>query len=94
MQWQAKDYQIGGDELYKTTISRPLLWCLSKAEGLETLQEVHARICGGHISAHALAAKVLRQGFYGPTMIDDVANLVLLALIKYRFPTPTCQVNV
>jgi hypothetical protein len=30
MQQRAKDYQIIGNELYKTFVSSPLLWCLSK----------------------------------------------------------------
>jgi ornithine carbamoyltransferase len=60
MQQQAKDYQIVGNELYKTSISGPLLHCISKIEGQEILQEVHARICGGCIGACALAAKVLQ----------------------------------
>jgi ribonuclease HI len=59
MQQRAKDYQIVGNELYKASILGPLLWCLSKAEALETLQEVHAGICGGHIGARTLAAKIL-----------------------------------
>jgi hypothetical protein len=33
-------------------------------------------ICGGHIGARALAAKVLGQGFYWPAVIDDAAKLV------------------
>jgi hypothetical protein len=64
MQPRAKDYQIVGNELYRTPVSGPLLHCISKIEGQEILQEVHAEICGGHIGARALAAKVLRQGFY------------------------------
>jgi hypothetical protein len=60
MQQQAKDYQIVGNELYKTSISGPLLRCISKIEGQEILQEVHAGICGGCIGACALAAKVLQ----------------------------------
>jgi hypothetical protein len=47
-----------------------------QTEGQETLQDIHAGICGGHIGARALAAKVFRQGFYWPTMIDDVAKFV------------------
>jgi hypothetical protein len=39
MQQRAKTYQIVGNELYKTSISGPLLRCLSKAEGLETLRK-------------------------------------------------------
>jgi hypothetical protein len=30
----------------------------------------------GHISARALVAKVLRQGFYWPAMINDATKLV------------------
>jgi hypothetical protein len=59
-----------------TSISDPLLWCVSKAKGQEILLEIHAGICGGHIGARALAANVLQQGFYWPAMIGDVAKLV------------------
>jgi hypothetical protein len=64
MQQRAKDYQIIGNELYRTSVSGPLLCRISKTEGQEILQEVHTGICGGHIGAHTLVAKVLRQGFY------------------------------
>jgi hypothetical protein len=40
------------------------------------LSEVHTGVCGGHISARALAAKVMRQGFYWPAMIDKATKLV------------------
>jgi hypothetical protein len=33
MQQRVKDYQIVSDELYKTFVSGPLLWFLSKIEG-------------------------------------------------------------
>jgi hypothetical protein len=76
MQQRAKDCQIVGNELYKISISDPLLCCISKIEGQEILYEVHAGICGDHIGAISLAAKVLRQGFHWTTMIDDAAKLV------------------
>jgi hypothetical protein len=62
--------------LFKTSVSSPLLWCLNKAEGQEILSEIHAGTCGGHIGTRALAAKVLQQGFYWSTVIDDAAKLV------------------
>jgi hypothetical protein len=92
MQQQVKDYQIVSNELYKTSISIPLLRCLSKAEGLETLQEVHAGICEGHISSRALVAKVLRQCFYWSVMIDDATKLVstyeAYQKFSHRFKAP------
>jgi hypothetical protein len=60
MQQRARPYQIVNNELYKTSLSGPLLWCVSKAKGQEILSEIHAGTCGGHIGARALAVKVLR----------------------------------
>jgi hypothetical protein len=85
LQQRAKDYHIVGNELYKTSVSGPLFRCISKTEGQEILQEVHAGICGGHIGARALAAKFLRQGFYWPTMIDDAAKLVATCEAYQKF---------
>jgi hypothetical protein len=63
MQQQAKAYQIVDNNLYKASISRPLLRCLSMTKVQELLFEVHVGIYRGHIGAHisarALAAKVL-----------------------------------
>jgi hypothetical protein len=76
MQQRAKNYQIINNELYRSSMSGPLLRCISKIEGKEILQEVHGGICGGHISARMLATKILRQGFYWPAMNDEAPKLV------------------
>jgi hypothetical protein len=60
MQQRVMAYQIVDNNLYKASVSGPLLRCLSRTEGKELLSEVHAGIYGGHIGAQALAAKVLR----------------------------------
>jgi hypothetical protein len=76
MQQRAKDYHIISNELYRSSVSGPLLRCISKTEGQEMLQEAHGGICGGHISARKLAAKVFWQAFYWLAMIDEAAKLV------------------
>jgi hypothetical protein len=63
MQQRVQSYQIVNNELYKISVSGPLLRCVSKAEGQEILSEVHVGVCRGHIGARALAAKTLHQGF-------------------------------
>jgi ribonuclease HI len=60
MQQRGKSYQITDNDLYMTSISSPLLRCISKTEGQELLSEIHTRECRGHIGAIALAATVLR----------------------------------
>jgi hypothetical protein len=74
------------NDLYKISVSGPLLRRVSREEGQQILSEVHAGVCGGHIRARALATKVLSQGFYWPAMIDDATKLVSTCEACQRFP--------
>jgi hypothetical protein len=76
MQQRAKAYQIIREELYKTSVTGPLLHCLSIDEVKEFLTQIHVGVCEGHIGARALATKVFRQGFYWPSIIDDASKLL------------------
>jgi hypothetical protein len=60
MQQRAQAYKIGDNDLYKISVSGPLLRYISKEEGHQIFSEVHAGVCGGHIGAKTLATKVLR----------------------------------
>jgi IS30 family transposase len=46
-----------------------MLKCVTETEGMQILREVHSGTCGSHAGPRALAAKVIRQGFYWPAMI-------------------------
>ena len=54
----------GVSQLYKHGVCSPLLKCLSRAEGIELMKEIHAGLCGSHIGSRSLLGKVFRQGFY------------------------------
>jgi hypothetical protein len=45
-----------------------LKW-ITEIEGIQILHEVHRGTCGSHSGPRALAAKVIRQGFYWPAII-------------------------
>jgi hypothetical protein len=60
MQQRARSYQIVDNDLYKISVSGPLLHCVSKDEGQQILSKIHAGVYGGHIGARALAAKTQR----------------------------------
>ncbi|XP_064955577.1 uncharacterized protein LOC135607564 [Musa acuminata AAA Group] len=66
----ARYYEIGG-RLYRRSYSLPLLRCLEPEEAESVLAEVHGGICGEHVGGRTLAFKVLRQGYYWPTMCRD-----------------------
>ena len=62
--------------LYKRGFFTPILKCIAGKDTDYVLREVHEGICGNHIGARALAGKVLRQGYYWPTILRDATNLV------------------
>ncbi|XP_072084746.1 uncharacterized protein [Arachis hypogaea] len=68
---QASFFTLMNNILYRRGYSRPLLKCLDRTEADLILSEAHEGICGIHCGARSLAQKVLRAGFYWPTIWDD-----------------------
>jgi len=64
--------------LYKRGFITPLIKFLGPNETQEVLANVHDGICGQHLGAKALAKKVLRAGYYWPTMWKDAQDYVNL----------------
>ena len=62
--------------MYKRGFFTPILKCIAGKDTEYVLREVHEGICGNHIGARALAGKVLRQGYYWPTILKDATDLV------------------
>jgi ribonuclease HI len=76
MEARTRPYVIIEGELYKHGVCSPLLKCLSRTEGQELMEEIHAGLCGSHIGSRPLLGKVFRQGFYWPKAASDAADLV------------------
>jgi hypothetical protein len=76
MEARTRPYVIIEGELYKHGVCSPLLKCLSRAEGIELMKEIHAGLCGSHIGSRPLLGKVFRQGFYWPKAASDATELV------------------
>ena len=64
--------------MYKRGFITPLIKSLGPNETQEVLADVHDGICGQHLGAKALAKKVLRAGYYWPTMLKDAKDYVNL----------------
>jgi hypothetical protein len=76
MEARTRQYVIIEMELYKHGVCSPLLKCLSRAERIELMKEIHVGLCGSHIGSRPLLEKVFRQGFYWPKAASDAAELV------------------
>ena len=68
---QASRFVLIKDVLYKRGFSRPYLRCLSHDEADNVMREVHKSICGNHSRARSLVHKLIRAGYYWPTMLKD-----------------------
>ena len=69
-------YTLVDGVLYKRGFTASYLKCLSPEEVDYVMREIHEGICGNHSEGRALAHKVLRQGYYWPTLHGDVMELV------------------
>ena len=49
----------------------PLLRCVPQEEAARPLSEVHDGFCGNHAAGQSLSKKILRQGYFWPTLIED-----------------------
>ena len=73
---QASRFILIKDVLYKRGFSRPYLRCLVPEEAEYVMREVHEGICGNHSGARSLVHKLIRAGYYWPTMQKDAEAYV------------------
>ncbi|KAL2227669.1 UNVERIFIED_CONTAM: Retrovirus-related Pol polyprotein from transposon [Sesamum indicum] len=76
VKFRATRFTMLDGQLYKRTADGPLLKCLEGERALYVMREIHEGSCGNHSGARSLAQKVMRQGFFWPTLVEDSKNLV------------------
>ncbi|XP_016195698.1 uncharacterized protein LOC107636718 [Arachis ipaensis] len=74
---EASKYAVIHGQLYKRGLNQPLLKCLLPDQIDYFISEVHEGCCcGHHIGRKALARKLVRAGYYWPSMMVDAQELV------------------
>ncbi|XP_072072956.1 uncharacterized protein [Arachis hypogaea] len=73
---EAAKYAVIQGQLFRKGLSQPLLKCLHPDQTDYVLKEVHEGCCGHHIGGKALARKLIRAGYYWPTMMADSKEFV------------------
>uniref|UniRef100_A0A2N9IUA0 Uncharacterized protein n=1 Tax=Fagus sylvatica TaxID=28930 RepID=A0A2N9IUA0_FAGSY len=73
---QQSSLQSTEGTLYKRGFSLPHLRCLALDEVNYVMREIHEGICGNHSSARALQRKIVRAGYYWPSMQADTSRFV------------------
>nr|XP_025678020.1 uncharacterized protein LOC112777850 [Arachis hypogaea] len=73
---EAANYTIIVGQLYKRGFSQPLLKCIEPENMEYILREIHEGCCGHHVGGKTLAQKVIRAGYFWPTVIRDSIQIV------------------
>jgi len=61
-------FTILNEELYKRGFSQPYLKCLDSKDAAYVLSEFHEGVCENHSGPQSLVGKVVRAGYFWPTM--------------------------
>jgi hypothetical protein len=95
-------FQLVNDVLFQKQIDRVLMRCLERDEAEKVLSELHAGEAGGHFGGDTTAHKVLRVGYYWPTLFKDAHALCCKCIIcqkaagrvkKAAFPLQSVSVD-
>ncbi|XP_057730621.1 uncharacterized protein LOC130945952 [Arachis stenosperma] len=84
---EAAKYAVIQGQLFRKGLNQPLLKCLHPDQTDYVLREVHEGCCGHHIGGKALARKLIRAGYYWPSMMADSKEFVKKCVIT-RFGIP------
>ena len=62
--------------LFHYGYTHPLLTCVSEDHCTRIMSKHHESVCGSHIGGRALSLKIIRVGYYWPTMKEDCGKHV------------------
>jgi len=64
-------YTLVDGVLFRHGFTHPILTCVSGDECTKIMSELHEGICGSHVGGRSLASRVIRAGFYWPSVRED-----------------------
>ncbi|XP_074351861.1 uncharacterized protein LOC141691009 [Apium graveolens] len=74
IKYRASSYTLINRRMYHRSVCQSLLRCLNVEEQHQALDVVHEGICGDHLAGRSLTFKILRQGFFWPTLKADASE--------------------
>ncbi|XP_071714607.1 uncharacterized protein [Rutidosis leptorrhynchoides] len=69
-------YEVVNGTLYRKSYNGPLLRCLTNDEALKIVKEMHEGVCSQHTGFCTVASRIMRQGYFWPSLYRDVAEII------------------
>eukprot|EP00253_Pinus_taeda_P014159 PITA_14159 len=76
IRFQSQPYNIIGDTLYRRGVDSVFCHCLIHEEVEKVLNDCHSGACGSHMSGYAITQKILRTGYFWPSLFKDCIDAV------------------
>ncbi|XP_071713301.1 uncharacterized protein [Rutidosis leptorrhynchoides] len=73
---KAPSYKMMNGALYRRSFLTPWLRCVGPKQATVIIQEMHEGICGLHAGPRSVVAKIMRLGYYWPTMHHDTTTVL------------------
>ena len=71
----SKNYLIVDNTLYCRGVDSILQRCLTHEEAKVMLNDYHGGACGGNLSGLSIAQKILREGYFWPSIFKDCVDV-------------------
>ena len=71
--------------LFRFGFSHPVQICVYGEQCIRLMSELHEGVCGSHVGGRALASRILRAGYYWPTLKEDC--------VRYAQRCKQCQLH-
>ena len=81
---KAVNYCILEKSLYWKNASGILLKCFPKNDAGKIKHEFHEGECGGHLYWKSTTNKILRAGYYWPTLFQDVHKIIIACCCAFQ----------
>jgi len=78
-------YTLIDGVLFRHGFTHPILTCVNGDKCTRIMAELHEGICGSHVGGRSLASKVIRAGFYWPSVREDC--------VRYAQRCKQCQMH-
>ena len=78
-------YTLIDGTLFRHGFTHPILTCVSSDECTRIMSELHEGICRSHVGGRSLTSKVIRAGFYWPSVKEDC--------VRYAQRCKQCQMH-
>ena len=87
---KAAKFTILNNTLYKRGFSMPYLKCVDEEEAKYILEEIYEGVCSDHAGPRSFVSKVIRTGYFWPTLQVDTREFIKKCIKCQRFENVQC----